>query len=79
MNRHKFLRVLTDTANVAAAARAADTTRAEAYQLRQADDAFRDKWDEALNTALENLERDLRERALEGTSNELMGGDDANT
>ena len=62
-----FLRVLRSTANVSAAARAADLTRKAAYAQRQLNDGFREEWDMALEDALDELEHSLRQRAMTGT------------
>lgn len=64
--RQVFLATLRDTANVSAAARAARLPRRSAYQLRDHDPAFREDWEQALEEALDDLEAELRRRAIEG-------------
>lgn len=64
--RSVFLATLRDTANVSAAARAAGLPRRSAYQLRDHDPAFREDWEQALEEALDDLEAELRRRAIEG-------------
>jgi len=45
---------------------AAGIPRRSAYRLRQCDAAFLEHWDDALEEALDDLEAELRRRALEG-------------
>ena len=61
-----FLLVLQRTGNVSAAARAARVTRGSAYEKRQSDDGFDKCWNSALEESLDDLEEELRRRALEG-------------
>ena len=58
--------VLRRTANVSAACRAAGVPRGRAYALRRADDGFRREWRQALEEALDDLEAELRRRAMDG-------------
>lgn len=62
----KFLTVLRETCNVTEAARAAGIGRRTAYEWRDGDEAFRDKWDEAEQEAADRLEREAWRRAVEG-------------
>ena len=64
--RERFLMVLSDSANISRAARAAGITRTKAYRWRKAVASFRDAWEDALNEALDNYEEALRIRALNG-------------
>lgn len=64
--RQVFLATLRNTANVSAAAREAGLPRRSAYQLRDHDPAFREDWQQALEEALDDLEAELRRRAIEG-------------
>ena len=61
---------LAECANVAEASRVAGISRRTAYAWRNKDspegEAFRERWDEALETAIELLELELRKRALKG-------------
>ena len=50
--RAAFLKALTDTGNVSAAARAARASRSRAYQLKAADPGFAAEWADALRTEL---------------------------
>ena len=61
-----FFDVLRRTANVSAACRAAGVPRGRAYALRRADDGFRREWHQALEEALDDLEAELRRRAMDG-------------
>jgi hypothetical protein len=62
-----FLKVLTNTANVRAAANAAGITRAGAYYARKHDDSFASEWDVALEDACDLLEWVARKRAYESS------------
>ena len=64
--RAAFLKALTDTGNVSAAARAARASRSRAYQLKAADPGFAAEWADALETATHALDAEARRRALEG-------------
>lgn len=63
----KFLAVLRRTCNVSEAAAAAGIGRRTAYEWRDADDAFREAWDDAAQEAADHLEREAWRRAVEGT------------
>lgn len=62
-----FLDVLRTTGNVSASARAAGISRRRAYLRRRQDEDFRGEWESALEEALDELEGELRRRALLGT------------
>lgn len=62
-----FLSVLQRTGNVSAATRAARVTRSSAYEMRQRDEVFKKCWSSALEESLDDLEAELRRRAIEGT------------
>ena len=64
--RAAFLKALTDTGNVSAAARAAKASRSRAYQLKAADPGFAAEWADALETAIDALDAEARRRALDG-------------
>lgn len=72
--RRVFLRWLSQTANVARAAREAGIDRSMAYRLRQESDSFRTSWDEAMNEALDTLEAALFERAALGVERPVFYG-----
>jgi len=72
--RRAFLETLRETANVSAAARAAGMARASAYGLRKREPEFREAWDDALEEALDDLEAELRRRALEGVERPVFYG-----
>ena len=69
-----FLNVLASTGNVSAACRAANINRQRAYDTRAKEDAFREAWNGALEDALDELEAELRRRALEGTDKPVYYG-----
>lgn len=64
--RGLFIDILRDTANVSAAARAANVNRRTAYNWREESAEFAADWDEALEEATDALEAEARRRALEG-------------
>lgn len=72
--RTAFLDRLRASANVSAAARAAGLSRSSAYALRGRDPDFRAAWDEALEEALDDLEAELRRRAIEGVDKPVFYG-----
>lgn len=61
-----FLVVLRETDNVTEAARTAGVPRRTAYEWREADPDFAARWDEAVEEALDAMEREVRRRGLEG-------------
>lgn len=72
--RQKFLQRLAETANIAAACRAAQMPRWMAYRERRKSDPFRKAWDEAMETALDDLESALLERATRGVEKAVFFG-----
>lgn len=72
--RRAFLESLRSCANVSASARAAGISRREVYRQRQKDKAFREEWDHALEEALDDLEGELRRRAVEGVEKPVFYG-----
>lgn len=64
--RKRFLEVLRATANVSEAARRCGLTRRAAYNHRDADPTFRAEWDEAVEEAIDKLEREAWRRGVEG-------------
>jgi len=72
--RHRFLSLLRQTGNVSAAAEHCGVSRSGAYALRAADTEFRAAWDDAIESALDDLEAELRRRAIEGTEKPVFYG-----
>lgn len=72
--RTLFLDELRRTANISAAARAAGVSRKTAYWQRQNDPALREDWDHALEEALDDLEAELRRRAITGVEKPVYYG-----
>lgn len=66
--RKLFLDTLRATANISAAARAADINRRTAYTWRDENPEFAADWDEALEEATDALEAEARRRALDGVA-----------
>jgi hypothetical protein len=66
--RKTFIETLRETANVSAAARAADINRRTAYNWRDDNPEFAADWDEALEEATDALEAEARRRALQGVA-----------
>jgi hypothetical protein len=64
--RKKFLEVLERTANVRAAAEAAGKGKCTAYTLRRRDPEFARAWEEALTSAMDELEAVAFDRARNG-------------
>ncbi len=61
-----FLETLRRTGNVSSSARAAGVPVVSAYAKRGREKAFRLEWQTALDEALDDLEEEVRRRALEG-------------
>lgn len=68
--QERFLLSLSKYANVSAAVRVARVSRNFVYTQREADPAFAVAWDEALQTAVEGLEREAWRRAQTGVRRE---------
>lgn len=64
--RERFLAILRETANVSFSARQVGISRTVAYEHREADEAFAKEWDEAIEEAVDKLEKEARRRALHG-------------
>lgn len=69
-----FLACLAESANVSCAADCADMSRQSAYRLRQTSPAFRQAWDQAMDTALDGLEAALLRRARDGIEKPVFFG-----
>lgn len=72
--RRTFLTHLRATGNVTAAAEEAGVSRSSAYALKKADADFRAAWDDAMESALDDLEAELMRRAIEGTEKPVFYG-----
>lgn len=64
--KEKFLEVVRETANVSEAARLCGVSRRCAYDHRDADPEFRQSWDDAVEEAVDGLEREAWRRGVEG-------------
>lgn len=64
--RRRFLDALGEGLSVAAACEAAITTRRTAYNHRNADKAFAEAWDAALEAGTDKLEDEAKRRAHDG-------------
>lgn len=72
--KEEFLATLRKTANVTAATEALGLSRRHAYALRKKDRDFRKAWEDALQGALDDLESELRRRALDGVEQPVFYG-----
>ncbi|HEY8668466.1 MAG TPA: hypothetical protein VIL86_17585, partial [Tepidisphaeraceae bacterium] len=63
--QQKFLKELATGGNVSFAAKVAGRGRTCVYQHRDSDPAFAAAWEEALDTAADELEAECRRRAIE--------------
>jgi hypothetical protein len=64
--RDQFLETLAQTCNITESAHAVGVTRQTAYHRRRADAAFRQGWDQAIDSAVDALEAEARRRAIDG-------------
>lgn len=62
-----FLDTLRETANVTVAARSVGITLGTAYKHRKEDALFAERWEEAINEAVDMLEAEAHRRAFQGT------------
>ena len=70
--RPAFLAALADCGVVRYAAEEAGVSRRTAYRAREADESFRDGWDDALQAGADALEAEARRRALSGSDTLLI-------
>jgi hypothetical protein len=63
-----FLEELADCGNITMACKAAGIHRMAAYRTRDKDPVFARRWEEAINTAIDSLEREAWRRAREGVT-----------
>ena len=64
--RAKFLEVLSETSSVTDAAQAIGMSRRGVYNVRERDPDLASAWDDAVEVAIDALEREARRRAYEG-------------
>jgi len=69
-----FVDVLSTTGNVSAACRAAGVSRMSAYHRRSSNEEFANSWADAIGQSLDDLEFELRRRAVEGTDKPVYYG-----
>jgi hypothetical protein len=67
-----FIEVFSAAASVTLAAKAAGINRSHVYDLRNSDDVFAARWEEAEQIAADRLESEAWRRAVEGTSEPLV-------
>lgn len=70
--RATFLAVFSETCNVSEACRAAGIGRSAAYVWRKEDEAFAADWDEAEQTAIDQLEAAAWKRATKEQSDRML-------
>lgn len=63
---NKFLKELARTGNVTLSCRLAAGTRDAFYKLRRSDEVFAGQWDDAVQQAADNLEKEALRRAVAG-------------
>ena len=63
--QERFLTLLSETFSVTAAAAGSGTDRSYAYHCRRNDPDFAEKWDAALNAAIDRLEQAAYDRAIQ--------------
>lgn len=63
----RFLEVLSNTANVSAAAKTIRVSRGHLYEVRAGNDEFAAAWDEAVKLGTSALEDEAVRRAMDGT------------
>lgn len=71
--RATFLKELAKRANISDAAKAAAINRSTAYRWRNAEPDFKAAWDEALETAIDAMEREAHRRAFTGIKKPIIG------
>lgn len=71
--REKFIKELAKRANVSDAAKAAAIDRTTAYRWREAEPDFKERWDEAIETAIDAMEREAHRRAFTGIKKPIVG------
>jgi hypothetical protein len=71
--RAQFLEELARRGIVSDACKAAGVARRTAYEWRAADTVFAAAWDEALDQAVDTMEREAHRRAVEGVEEPVIG------
>lgn len=71
--RDKFIAELRKRANVSDAAKAAAIGRTTAYRWRADEPEFAAQWDEAIETAIDAMEREAHRRAFVGVKKPIIG------
>ena len=71
LKKEQFIEHLAKHKNVAAAATAIGVSRRYMYYYRKQDKEFADKWKDAWNSVLDQLESSLMERAINGYQREM--------
>jgi hypothetical protein len=70
----EFLRLLGETASVSTACERTGLRRSTVYQLRSADPGFAERWQEALDLGVEQLEDNAMKRAIVGVERPVWRG-----
>lgn len=71
--RETFIKELAKRANVSDAAKAAAINRSTAYRWRKEEPDFAAAWDEAIETAIDAMEREAHRRAFTGIKKPIVG------
>jgi hypothetical protein len=71
--RESFLVELAVRGNISDACREAGVNRRVVYEWRDADPEFAAQWNEALDTAIDAMEREAHRRAFEGVDEPVIG------
>lgn len=71
--REKFIAELRKRANVSDAAKAAAIDRSTAYRWRDAEPEFAAAWNDAIETAIDAMEREAHRRAFTGIKKPIVG------
>lgn len=69
-----FLAALEQTGIIADACKLAGVDRSSVWRCRQSDESFAKAFDEAMEAAIDTLEREARRRAVEGTEEPVYQG-----
>lgn len=77
--REAFLRALDETGMVTAACDATGIPRRTAYNWRDSDEAFRERWTDIVERTTEQMEREAQRRAVEGWTEREIFDEDGNT
>jgi hypothetical protein len=70
--KEAFLEALSNSGNVRAACLAGGISKTHIYRLREEDEGFKKRWDEALDDACEVLEAEARRQAIYGSKEETV-------